>query len=117
MAKLLIFIIIFLLPSIAMGEPWSTSSKVMYGMSVIALGLDAYSTHEMLNKPNRYETNKILGPHPSDRQLATYAVSCSIIVWGIAYLLPERYRPFFFAPIILVGLNSTRHNFILSTRF
>jgi len=117
MAKLLIFIIMFSLPSIAMGEPWTTGSKTLYGLSVLALALDNYSTHEMLNKPGRYETNHILGSHPSDQQLITYTVACSIIVWGVAYLLPERYRPFFLAPIIIVGLNSTRHNFVLSGRF
>jgi len=52
----------------ATARPWTTEEKVLLGVSCLATAIDAATTVRMLDDGG-WETNPIMGTHPSDSQV------------------------------------------------
>lgn len=50
---------------------------------LLALIVDAAQTLDIKNHPDVFETNIILGPHPSDRRILAYFPVCAIVFVAI----------------------------------
>jgi len=71
------------------GCSWS-KSEVRWGISsCIATGADIYTTTQMLNNPDNYERNPIMGRHPSDTTVISYMITSQTLVLTIAHFMPE----------------------------
>jgi len=55
--------------------------------------LDYSQTRDIKNHPGMYETNPILGKHPSDDKIATYFVLAGVGHYLVTKALPAEYRP------------------------
>lgn len=65
------------------------------------------SPHEY---PNLYETNKVLGAHPSARRVNVYMAGTMILHPVIAYFLPRPIREGFIGASIYVEKSAVEHN-------
>ena len=55
--------------------------------------VDYGQTRDIRNHPDRYETNRLLGPHPSDVRIRNYFLTAAVVHPVVTHLLPEQYRP------------------------
>lgn len=56
------------------------------------LTLDAMQTLDIKNHPDLYETNPLLGRHPSDAKIVAYFVGAGFGHYAVAKALPSEYR-------------------------
>jgi len=71
------------------GCSWS-KSEIRWGLaSCVATGADIHTTTRMLDNPNNYERNPIMGRHPSDATVISYMITSQILVLTIAHFVPE----------------------------
>ena len=56
---------------------------------IILLVVDCLTTLDIKNHPDMYETNLILGPHPSDSKILVYFAICNIIFCMVALALSD----------------------------
>jgi len=90
MKYILIFLIIILLfTACASPRPWTKPEKVAAGYFILGHSADALSTEKMLDNPNNYETNPILGEHPSDAEVITYFSLTAIAALTISHFYPK----------------------------
>jgi len=68
---------------------WSAWDKTLGVTSTLATAADAYTTCRMLNNPNNYEVNPILGKHPSNVEVITTLAAGQAFVLMIAHLVPS----------------------------
>lgn len=117
--RIIIFLLLVLTSSANAGEreEWTTTSRSLYFLTVTSLALDGYSTHLALKDSTNHENNKILGSHPTDRQLVIYLSAISILFWCITDLVHDHYRKTIFIALTAVELNATRHNLVLTRHF
>lgn len=57
------------------------------------MAADYAQTMDIKQHQGFYETNRILGPHPSDARVRNYFVAMTAAHWAITNSLPEQYRP------------------------
>lgn len=55
--------------------------------------LDYAQTKDIKNHPGHYETNPILGRHPSDDRIALYFVAAGLGHYAVTKALPPEWRP------------------------
>jgi len=85
--KIYSLMLILFLAGCATAKPWTTDEKLMLAASCLAVAADAYTTLDGLHNGN-YETNPIMGKHPSDGMvisvMALTQVATTIIAhyWG-----------------------------------
>jgi hypothetical protein len=75
--------------------PWSRRDIALATGFTAALLIDAATTRRLAagGWQGFYETNPILGTHPSVGQVNTYTAVAGIAVLGVAAAVPERTRP------------------------
>lgn len=86
---LIFLIIVLLFTGCASSRPWTKSEKVAAGYFILGHSADALSTEKMLENPNIYETNLILGKHPSDTKIAIYFSLTGIAALTISHFYPK----------------------------
>jgi hypothetical protein len=89
-----IAILLFLLTTTGCGSfnprPWTKAEKQAAIYFLAAHTANAYTTVQHQGQPDRYyETNPIMGRHPSDREINTYFSVTGIGTILIAHLFPE----------------------------
>lgn len=62
------------------------------------------------NPDDYYEKNKVLGRHPSTKDVKIYFASCALIHAGIAYMLPEEYSKYWQSWQLLNNLKAAINN-------
>ena len=102
------YILIFLL-FISGCASWSTRDKILAGWSTAATITDAYTTIKMLDNPNNYERNPILGEHPSNSTVIVYLGLSQIITLSIAHAFPK-IRPYLLIGKAIVNTTCTINN-------
>lgn len=86
MKYLYIFILILISFSCAhKSEPWTTTEKTFAVASVLATAADTYTTLNMLDNPNNYEMNPIMGKHPSDGRVILTMAATELILLAICH--------------------------------
>ena len=88
MKKTLIIVVVLI-----SGCSWSKSDIAWGVASTLATGADFYTTSKMLENPNNYEMNPILGKHPSNSEVFMVLATSQIIVLTIAHFCPTL-RPY-----------------------
>ncbi len=81
--------------SVPMRVSWSQRDIALAGGFVAALLIDAAQTRRLAAGGWRgyYETNPILGAHPSVGRVNTYTAVSAVTVLGVAAVAPKRARP------------------------
>ena len=101
-----------ILCSCASSKPWTKTEKVAAGFFLLGKAADWRTTERWLDRPNSFETNPILGEHPSDIKLGIYFPITSLAVLGICH-----YYPRFRIPLLslhgVINWGYARHNYRL----
>jgi len=73
-------------------EDWSKADTIRQGAFISLLAIDTYQTHRLVSDPNFYETNPILGEHPSHSNIDLYMIGCAAGHTIISGLLNPEWR-------------------------
>ena len=79
-------------------------------------GIDMLQTLEIANNDKYYETNKILGKHPSEAEVVTYLIARGLVHYQATRMIPQRYRNFFHGYNVVYNYNVIRDNHQLGIR-
>ena len=91
------------------GCSWS-KSEISWGVaSTLATGADFYTTSEMLENPNNYEMNPILGKHPSNSEIFMVLATGQVITLTIAHFFPKL-RPYILGGKTAINCEWAIHN-------
>jgi len=91
------------------GCSWS-KSEIRWGIETcVATGADIYTTTQMLNNPDNYERNPIMGRHPSNTKVITYMVSSQILALTVAHFVPK-WRKWILGSKTVVNFGAAIHN-------
>lgn len=97
-------------------EPLSKNDiKAIYLFNMIQ-AVDMFQTLEIANNDMYYETNKILGKHPSELQVITYFILRGFSHYEITKMIPEKYRPLWHGYGIFYNYNIVKDNHELGIR-
>jgi hypothetical protein len=91
-------------------DVWSEADKHRQGIFNVALALDWRQTLQIIKDPNRYETNVILGKHPSDSKVNTYFALSMIGHAAVTHVLPSKWRPYWQYTWIVIETDAVIHN-------
>jgi hypothetical protein len=90
-------------------KPWTNTEKALAVASILATGADAYTTTRMLDNPNNWEVNPIMGKHPSDgRVIATMAATQALFLVVCHYW--EDARPWLLGAKTIFNTGLAIHN-------
>jgi len=120
--KILIVLSLLLFPKIAQAgslffQPFSGTDYALYALDVTANSADMLTTLDIKNVPYHYETNVIMGPHPSDAVVIGYFLAVDALEGVIGYMLPPVLRKTLFMVDIGVESYVTVNNFHMGLRF
>lgn len=88
-----ILIFLILLPSsLSAFDKWDEVDITMETAFIGLLAYDTLQTLDIKNHNGMYETNIILGEHPSDSKIIIYSISSAVLQFGIAHILPSDWR-------------------------
>ena len=91
---------------------WSTTEKINAFYFMIGQSIDAYSTERSLDNPNSYETNIIMGKHPSDKTIVVYFSLTGIATIILAHFSPKIRKYLLFSGGTLgisMGINNQKY--------
>lgn len=71
---------------------------------------DYRQTIDIKNHPGMYETNFILGKHPSDVKIRNYFIASGVVTLGAVYLLPKHLRPYLIGGVLVLEVAVIGHN-------
>ena len=110
---ILVTILFFALPSRA-SDLWSDADVKREAVYLAVDTVDWLQTRNIARDPNKwYETNSVLGEHPSVGKVNMYFATMMLVHIGIVDALPSEYRPVFQYTTIMVELNYVAHNYSL----
>jgi len=107
---------VFLLVGTAFAGEWTTQDAMMQGALSLSLGVDYLQTIEITRNDNYYETNLILGKHPTKTDVGLYFSGCLVGSYLIARALPRRYRTIFQGIVIGGQISTIIRNYQLGIR-
>lgn len=106
------FIFLFLLSFNCLAEEWTTQDTQRESVFVAITAIDWSQTLQIAKRPDHYyETNIILGNHPSDSRINTLIPTAMLAHYYIATLLPRGYREAWQYAFIAVETNAVSNNF------
>ena len=79
-------------------------------------GIDMLQTLEIANNDKYYETNKILGKHPSEAEVVTYFIARGLVHYQATRMIPQRYRNLFHGYNVVYNYNVIRDNHNIGIR-
>ena len=91
-------------------DDWSTTDKALAASAMTAYALDWAQTRDIANHPDLYETNPLLGRHPSNGKINIHFIGTGLITLGIAHVLPSTYRKLFLTGVVVVEARFISHN-------
>ena len=78
---------------VARADDWTTQDTIRQVALQTALTADWMQTRQIAKHPESwYETNAMLGDHPSVARVNQYFIASSLVAYGIARALPEKWR-------------------------
>lgn len=91
---------------------------VLMGASTASLAIDWMQTRTIAKNPDRwYETNVVLGKHPSVDKVDIYFASVIAANIGLHWILPRDWQPYWYGAITSIELGYAAHNFTLGVGF
>ncbi len=97
-------------------EPLTEKDKSLIVASTILQGIDMLQTLEIANNDKYYETNPILGKHPSEFQVIAYFVTRAYTLSELTKMTPLKYRGFTHAFNIAYNYDVVRKNHSIGIR-
>ena len=97
-------------------EPLTEKDKNLIVASTILQGIDMLQTLEIANNDKYYETNPILGKHPSEFQVIAYFVTRAYTLSELTKMTPLKYRGFTHAFNIAYNYDVIRKNHSIGIR-
>lgn len=94
---------------------WDATDKVLYGVALSSLYIDYRQTLEIVEDPNYYETNSILGKYPTKGEVTAYFIGIALMDYVIADALEN--KKLFLTGVILVQSWFINHNVGIGIRF
>lgn len=117
--KALMFLLLFV-PTLVKAVGPLTEREIQMQIAMTALYLVDYGqTRDIKNHVGYYETNPLLGKHPSDVRIRNYFAGVIVGSAVVTYLLPSNLRPYWqWGNIIVqVGVTAHNHNIGLGVKF
>jgi len=96
--KYIILIILCLTPALAQAEPftWDKLNTQLHIPLTIVMIADMQQTLQIAREPEAYtETNKVLGEHPTEREVYSYFAAYYGLTSLLIYALPEKWSHMF----------------------
>ena len=99
-------------------KEWDTEKRTVFAASNIALVADWSTTINITKRydENYYETNPILGKHPSEAHVVAYFIARGIAHYHLTNIVPAKYRNFFHGYNIIYNYNTVKDNHELGIR-
>lgn len=99
---LMLLLMVFGVNSSTYASDWTEADTVRQGVVLTTFALDYAQTKDIKNHPGMYETNSLMGAHPSDARIRNYFVAASVVHTAIMYnVRPEWRRNLQYATIAL----------------
>ena len=95
-STILFLFIALLFTSCASPRPWTKQEKVAAGFFLLAHSADAITTSQLTDHGN-YETNPILGKHPSDTKVGVYFSLTAIGALVVSHFNPDFRKPLLYS--------------------
>ena len=92
-----------------------TDKKAIVVFNILQ-GIDMLQTLEIANNDKYYETNKILGKHPSEAEVVAYFVFRGFAHYHATNIIPQKYRNYFHGYNIIYNYNTIKDNHELGIR-
>lgn len=97
-----------------LGSLWSEEDKSLQRAYYFVLAIDWAQTRYIAKHPQDYhETNRLLGVHPSTREVDRYFLSVGLLQLGIAHVLPPGWRRVFQHFVISQHYTAAENNYQL----
>lgn len=108
--KTIIILLILLFP-LTVSADWDRYDTMLLSASTLALIVDWGTTLEIARHPDRYyESNPILGRHPSVGGVNSYFVGCIVGNTVIMYLLPDKWRKVWAGGVLVIEFYAVGRN-------
>jgi len=106
-----LLILLLLISTSAKSDDWSSSDTYREAAYLTLHAADWLQTRQIARGVgDRYETNVILGDHPSIEKVDTYFALTALAHVGIAYMMPSDLRSYFQYFTIIVESDYVTHN-------
>lgn len=92
-------------------DPWTPTQQTLAATSTAALAVDWGQTLDISNHPGLFETNPILGRHPTRAQINRYFASSIVGSLAVAHLLPSRFRTTWLSAVTMLEVSVSAHNY------
>ena len=101
------FIFLFLLSFNCLAdENWTRADSYREAVYLTLHAIDWNQTLQIKDHSNLQESNPQLGAHPSAQRINQYMAESALLQFGIAYVLPEKYR----APFQYITVGDSLHS-------
>lgn len=97
-------------------EPLTKKDKYSIVAFNVIQTIDMLQTFEIVDNPAYYETNPILGKHPSKEQVLGYFVLRGIGHYHVTKIIPEKYRGVWHTFSIVANLDTIQNNHSIGIR-
>ena len=98
-------------------DDWTRGQLIMQGLTTFSYVLDWGQTLDIENHSNLYETNALLGDHPSRGEINTYFASLIITHILITHVLPSKYRMAWLTGTFVISVGYVNNNYHLGLTF
>jgi len=115
--KTFIIALLLLVSSSAFADEWSTGDTYREATFQTLWAIDALQTHTIAENPDQWhEENSYLGLHPTIGAVNRYFLVGSVLHFGVAKLLPEKYRAPFQYGTIAIEVGYVAHNYSIGVQ-
>ena len=98
-------------------DDWTRGQLIMQGLTTFSYVLDWGQTLDIENHSNLYETNFLLGDHPSRGEINTYFASLILTHILITHVLPSEYRMAWLTGTFMISVGYVNNNYHLGLTF
>ena len=119
---LIVFVAFFVKPAKAIDlekyykEDLTEVDKANIVLFNVLQGIDMLQTLEIANNDAYYETNPILGKHPSETAVVTYFITRGFAHYHVTKMIPQKYRRFWHGYNVIYNYDVIRDNHELGIR-
>lgn len=107
----LILAVLLVLGQPAQARDWTTAEKVWAGTALALTAVDYLQTMTIARNPQRwYETNPLLGRHPSPGQVTLHFLGSIALTGTIMHFFPESRLPLAVGFTVMEGAMVTRNH-------
>ena len=112
MKRLIVFVMLFVLTAPASAfDKWDKPDIALATASLAVHAMDWRQTRHIAENPDKYyETNPVLGNHPSKGEVDVYFATTALAQIAIAHCLPSVYRKSWLGVMIGIGGASIYEN-------